>query len=208
MHQRCTHPLSRTPRPRSDPCRFIDGGGLVYIMNLALHHVLRSYPVLVLYISPFPSCYCLSLLSLTHSTTPHLRNSLTHPRNIYRPFPFPFPIYNIQPTDTSLPTSPPTSTMPSYTHSSPSQAQQAQPNSAADAGYYYVNPVSSMPSASVRCLGCLRCARFIEITSTDDLASAGMVLIGEGLFYCTTCAHAVGFPTPISASQPKRISTG
>ena len=49
------------------------------------------------------------------------------------------------------------------------------------------------PVASVEVLRCLRCARAVEITSTDDLRSSGMVRIGTNIYYCERCAKMVGY---------------
>ncbi|KAI0420221.1 hypothetical protein F5X98DRAFT_372031 [Xylaria grammica] len=48
------------------------------------------------------------------------------------------------------------------------------------------------PVASVEVLRCLRCHRHVETTSTDDLASTGMIRVGFNLYYCTKCAAARG----------------
>jgi hypothetical protein len=42
-------------------------------------------------------------------------------------------------------------------------------------------------------LRCLRCARFVEATSTDDVKSLGMLKIGYNLYYCEQYAKMVGF---------------
>ncbi|OAA55467.1 hypothetical protein ISF_07978 [Cordyceps fumosorosea ARSEF 2679] len=49
------------------------------------------------------------------------------------------------------------------------------------------------PVASVQVLRCMRCARAVETTSTDDIATAGMVRISHNLYYCERCAKAVGY---------------
>ncbi|KAI1491425.1 hypothetical protein F4809DRAFT_640380 [Biscogniauxia mediterranea] len=40
------------------------------------------------------------------------------------------------------------------------------------------------PVASVEVLRCLRCHRHVETTSTDDIASTGMIRVGFNLYYC------------------------
>ncbi|KHO00561.1 uncharacterized protein MAM_01339 [Metarhizium album ARSEF 1941] len=49
------------------------------------------------------------------------------------------------------------------------------------------------PVASVEVLRCMRCARSVEATSTDDVSSTGMVRIAHNLYYCERCAKAVGY---------------
>jgi len=53
--------------------------------------------------------------------------------------------------------------------------------------------VISRPVASVEVLRCLRCARAVEITSTDDVRTTGMVRIGTNIYYCESCAKKVGY---------------
>jgi uncharacterized protein with PIN domain len=49
------------------------------------------------------------------------------------------------------------------------------------------------PVASVEILRCMRCARAVETTSTDDASSMGMVRIAHNLYYCERCAKIVGY---------------
>ncbi|TQV92073.1 hypothetical protein V2A60_004378 [Cordyceps javanica] len=49
------------------------------------------------------------------------------------------------------------------------------------------------PVASVQVLRCMRCARAVETTTTDDIATAGMVRISHNLYYCERCAKTVGY---------------
>ncbi|RYO76842.1 hypothetical protein DL766_002381 [Monosporascus sp. MC13-8B] len=53
--------------------------------------------------------------------------------------------------------------------------------------------MDSPPVASVEVLRCLRCAKCVEATTTDDLASTGMVQIGYNIYYCSSCAKMVGY---------------
>lgn len=53
--------------------------------------------------------------------------------------------------------------------------------------------MDSPPVASVEVLRCLRCAKCVETTTTDDLASTGMVQIGYNIYYCSSCAKMVGY---------------
>jgi uncharacterized protein with PIN domain len=45
----------------------------------------------------------------------------------------------------------------------------------------------------VEVLRCLRCARSVETTSTDDASSSGMVRIGTNIYYCERCAKMTGY---------------
>lgn len=49
------------------------------------------------------------------------------------------------------------------------------------------------PVVSVQVLRCLRCARSVETTSTDDASAFGMVRIAHNLYYCQRCAQMVGY---------------
>lgn len=53
--------------------------------------------------------------------------------------------------------------------------------------------MDSAPVASVEVLRCLRCAKCVETTTTDTLASTGMVQIGYNIYYCSSCAKMVGY---------------
>ncbi|EXK78885.1 hypothetical protein FOQG_16469 [Fusarium oxysporum f. sp. raphani 54005] len=50
-----------------------------------------------------------------------------------------------------------------------------------------------LPIASVEVLRCMRCARSVEATSTDDIGAMGMVRIAHNLYYCERCAKMVGY---------------
>ncbi|PHH69717.1 hypothetical protein CDD82_7553 [Ophiocordyceps australis] len=56
-----------------------------------------------------------------------------------------------------------------------------------------MDSTSSHPIASVEVLRCMRCARAVEATSTDDLNNIGMVRIAQNLYYCQRCAKMVGY---------------
>jgi uncharacterized protein with PIN domain len=49
------------------------------------------------------------------------------------------------------------------------------------------------PVVSVEVLRCLRCARSVETTSTDDASASGMVRIAHNLYYCNRCAKMTGY---------------
>ncbi|KAF6515060.1 hypothetical protein HZS61_004966 [Fusarium oxysporum f. sp. conglutinans] len=50
-----------------------------------------------------------------------------------------------------------------------------------------------LPIASVEVLRCMRCARSVEATSTDDIGAMGMVRITHNLYYYERCAKIVGY---------------
>ncbi|KAI6777630.1 uncharacterized protein J7T54_000355 [Emericellopsis cladophorae] len=58
-----------------------------------------------------------------------------------------------------------------------------------------MDAIAVQPSqvASVEILRCMRCARAVETTSTDDAATMGMVRISHNLYYCERCAKMVGY---------------
>ncbi|KAI0540075.1 hypothetical protein GGR58DRAFT_523237 [Xylaria digitata] len=62
--------------------------------------------------------------------------------------------------------------------------------SSTDSDTSYRLSMDVRPVASVEVLRCLRCHRHVETTSTDDLASTGMIRVGFNLYYCTKCAAA------------------
>ncbi|KAI1151257.1 hypothetical protein F4825DRAFT_451665 [Nemania diffusa] len=82
-----------------------------------------------------------------------------------------------------MPTTRPASTQYSSTSSA----------SSTDSDTSYRLGMDVRPVASVEVLRCLRCHRHVETTSTDDLASTGMIRVGFNLYYCTKCAAAVGY---------------
>lgn len=49
------------------------------------------------------------------------------------------------------------------------------------------------PVASIEIIRCMRCAREVEMTSTDLPSMYGMVTVGTGIFYCSKCARATGY---------------
>ncbi|KAK4138527.1 hypothetical protein BT67DRAFT_339029, partial [Trichocladium antarcticum] len=52
---------------------------------------------------------------------------------------------------------------------------------------------ATRPPAQVAVLRCLRCARAVEMTTTDDPSLSGMVQIGTNIYYCNRCAKMVGY---------------
>ncbi|EPE07811.1 hypothetical protein F503_00533 [Ophiostoma piceae UAMH 11346] len=87
---------------------------------------------------------------------------------------------------------------PSSASSSPSYytASDSDLSSSSSSGSYgYASDAyhHQLPVASVEVLRCMRCARTVETTSTDDMASSGMVRVGHNIYYCDRCARLVGY---------------
>ncbi|KAF3771204.1 hypothetical protein M406DRAFT_320674 [Cryphonectria parasitica EP155] len=49
------------------------------------------------------------------------------------------------------------------------------------------------PVVSIEIIRCMRCAREVEMTSTDSPSMYGMIPVGTGIFYCDKCARATGY---------------
>ncbi|KAM5356443.1 hypothetical protein ACJ41O_003089 [Fusarium nematophilum] len=91
----------------------------------------------------------------------------------------------------------PSSSRPSSHHfGSSSSSASSTPSSDSDSSstsYRHSMDSVTLPIASVEVLRCMRCARSVEATSTDDLSSMGMVRIAHNLYYCERCAKMVGY---------------
>ncbi|KIL90505.1 hypothetical protein FAVG1_06237 [Fusarium avenaceum] len=91
------------------------------------------------------------------------------------------------------------SSRPSNHHfGSSSSASSAQSGSDSDSsssssGHRHSMDSIALPIASVEVLRCMRCARSVETTSTDDVTTMGMVRIAHNLYYCERCAKMVGY---------------
>ncbi|KAI0967448.1 hypothetical protein F4678DRAFT_465381 [Xylaria arbuscula] len=75
--------------------------------------------------------------------------------------------------------------MSTTTRPSTSQYSSSSSTSSTDSDASYRLSMDARPVASVEVLRCLRCHRHVETTSTDDLASTGMIRsppIGEDDF--------------------------
>lgn len=79
------------------------------------------------------------------------------------------------------------------TSSSSSDSDLSSSSSSSVAGYRHSMDSSHRPVVSVSVLRCMRCARSVEATSTDDITSMGMVRIAHNLYYCQRCAQMVGY---------------
>ncbi|KAJ0297589.1 hypothetical protein COL5a_009819 [Colletotrichum fioriniae] len=86
----------------------------------------------------------------------------------------------------------PSSSRPSKIHYSSSSSSDSDLSSASSSYRHSMDSISR-PVASVEVLRCLRCARSVEATSTDDSSSTGMVRIAHNLYYCERCAKMVGY---------------
>ncbi|KKA26425.1 hypothetical protein TD95_000114 [Thielaviopsis punctulata] len=53
--------------------------------------------------------------------------------------------------------------------------------------------MNSPATVKVMTARCMRCARSVEITTTDDIHAYDMVVVSANLYYCTRCARAVGY---------------
>lgn len=90
--------------------------------------------------------------------------------------------------------------MPSSKHYGSSTSSNASDSdfssdSASASSYTHRHSMDSvqLPIASVEVLRCMRCARSVEATSTDDITAMGMVRIAHNLYYCERCAKMVGY---------------
>ncbi|KAF4344273.1 hypothetical protein FBEOM_1667 [Fusarium beomiforme] len=79
----------------------------------------------------------------------------------------------------------------SSTSSTPSSGSDS--DSSSSSGHRYSMDSIALPIASVEVLRCMRCARSVEATSTDDVSTMGMVRIAHNLYYCERCAKIVGY---------------
>lgn len=89
----------------------------------------------------------------------------------------------------------PSATRPSNQHFGSSSSSASSDSDSSSGTGYRVSMDSHRPRpiASVQVLRCMRCARAVETTSTDDASSAGMVRISHNLYYCDRCANMVGY---------------
>ncbi|RGP74451.1 hypothetical protein FLONG3_6010 [Fusarium longipes] len=87
------------------------------------------------------------------------------------------------------------SSRPSSHHfgSNSSSSSSRSSSSSSDSGYRHSMDSIALPIASVEVLRCMRCARSVEATSTDDVSTMGMVRIAHNLYYCERCAKMVGY---------------
>ncbi|KAF4992771.1 hypothetical protein FHETE_3353 [Fusarium heterosporum] len=87
------------------------------------------------------------------------------------------------------------SARPSSHHfgSASSTASSDSDSSSSSSGHRRSMDAIGLPIASVEVLRCMRCARSVETTSTDDVSTMGMVRIAHNLYYCDRCAKMVGY---------------
>lgn len=83
--------------------------------------------------------------------------------------------------------------MPSRPSTQHYGSSSSSASSDSDISYRHSMDSASIPVASVEVLRCMRCARAVEATSTDDASSMGMVRISHNLYYCERCAKMVGY---------------
>ncbi|KAF5664082.1 hypothetical protein FDENT_12970 [Fusarium denticulatum] len=77
--------------------------------------------------------------------------------------------------------------------SSTSSTPSGSDSDSSSSGHRYSMDSIALPIASVEVLRCMRCARSVEATSTDDVSTMGMVRIAHNLYYCERCAKMVGY---------------
>lgn len=84
---------------------------------------------------------------------------------------------------------------PKKSYSSSSSASSASSYSSSDSDFSSSSVRASMerPVVSIEVIRCFKCARCVEMTSTDDPTMYGMVTVGTGIFYCEKCARSVGY---------------
>ncbi|KND91769.1 hypothetical protein TOPH_03440 [Tolypocladium ophioglossoides CBS 100239] len=81
----------------------------------------------------------------------------------------------------------------SSSSSSSSDSDLSAASSSASGYRRSMDSTATRPVASVEVLRCMRCARSVEATSTDDVSATGMVRIAHNLYYCERCAKMVGY---------------
>ncbi|POR31878.1 Uncharacterized protein TPAR_07899 [Tolypocladium paradoxum] len=80
-----------------------------------------------------------------------------------------------------------------FVSSSSSDSDLATESSSVSGFRHRMDSTATRPVASVQVLRCMRCARSVEATSTDDVSATGMVRIAHNLYYCERCAKMVGY---------------
>lgn len=81
----------------------------------------------------------------------------------------------------------------SSSYGSASSSTSDSDSASATSSTGYAMESAHPPVASVQVLRCMRCARAVETTTTDDITTAGMVRISHNLYYCERCAKMVGY---------------
>ncbi len=66
-------------------------------------------------------------------------------------------------------------------------------SSSSGGSYRHSMDSQQRPVVSVEVLRCMRCARTVEATSTDDASASGMIRVGHNIYYCHRCAKLVGY---------------
>lgn len=74
-----------------------------------------------------------------------------------------------------------------------SSSSDSDSSSSSASGYRHSMDSANRPVVSIEVLRCMRCARSVETTSTDDISAMGMVRIAHNLYYCERCAKMVGY---------------
>jgi hypothetical protein len=97
------------------------------------------------------------------------------------------------PTNTASHHNSATMTSQLYGRTSSTSSSNSDLSTSDYSGYRHSIDSAARPIASVEVLRCMRCARSVEATSTDDLGTMGMVRISHNLYYCDRCAKMVGY---------------
>ncbi|OAQ67837.2 hypothetical protein VFPPC_15738 [Pochonia chlamydosporia 170] len=103
--------------------------------------------------------------------------------------------HNLPTIDTAMSSASTISSQRFGSSSSASSESGLSTESSSITGYRHsMDSTTARPAvASVEVLRCMRCARSVEATSTDDVSSTGMVRISHNLYYCERCAKIVGY---------------
>ncbi|KUI71462.1 hypothetical protein VM1G_07277 [Cytospora mali] len=89
------------------------------------------------------------------------------------------------------------SVRPSKTHydsSSSTTSFGSYSSSDSDVSAISVRASMDRPVASIEIIRCFRCARSVEMTTTDEASMYGMIRVGTGIYYCDRCARMTGYP--------------
>lgn len=77
--------------------------------------------------------------------------------------------------------------------SSTSSYGSSYSSSSSDISASSVRASMDLPVARPEVIRCMRCARSVEMTTTDLPDMYGMVTVGTGIYYCDRCARATGY---------------
>ncbi|KUI60801.1 hypothetical protein VP1G_07973 [Cytospora mali] len=81
-----------------------------------------------------------------------------------------------------------------YDSSSSTSSFGSYSSSDSDVSAISVRASMDRPVASIEIIRCFRCARSVEMTTTDEASMYGMIRVGTGIYYCDRCARMTGYP--------------